>query len=203
MNTPVKIGVTGGIGSGKSLVCRIFALLGVPVYDADSRAKTIMTTDGIVVSAIKKEFGELSFNPDQTLNRAYLAGLIFADPERRAALNRIVHPRVHEDFERWANAHKDSRYVIEEAALLLEGKGRERLNSIVVVDAPEELRIQRVLQRDRHRSRADVERIIKSQMRDDERRGKADFVIVNDETCLVLPQVLTLHRHFSAEKTDL
>src|SRR5690606_14754484 len=102
---PMQVGITGGIGAGKSLVTRIFKTLGVPVYDSDSRAKYVMTTDGILISNIKKEFGELSFHPDGSLNRSYLSELVFRDEERLRKLNELVHPRVANDYEEWVAEH--------------------------------------------------------------------------------------------------
>jgi dephospho-CoA kinase len=98
---PLQVGITGGIGSGKSLICRIFLCLGAPVYDADSHAKNLMTTDGILVSNIKKEFGDLSYNTDGSLNRKYLSSTVFTHADKLDKLNSLVHPRVALDFARW------------------------------------------------------------------------------------------------------
>lgn len=198
MKSPLQIGITGGIGSGKSLVCKIFSLLGVPVYDADSHAKELMTTDGILISGIKKEFGDLSYNSDGTVNRIYLGELVFRDRAKLEKLNSLVHPRVGEDYKRWLAQHQDSAYVIKEAALLFEAKTNLTLDKIIVVYAPEELRIKRVLLRDPHRTAEQVKGIVEKQMPEDEKLNRADFVIVNDETKLVIPQVLRLHHMFSA-----
>lgn len=196
MNKPLQIGVTGGIGSGKSLVCRIFSLLGVPVYDADSRAKSIMTSDGILISHIKKEFGSLAYHADGSLNNAYLAQTVFSDAVRVKKLNELVHPAVAMDYSKWLSENRQSRYVVKEAALLFEAGSYTVLDKIVVVYAPEELRIKRVLQRDAHRNRQQVQEIINHQWSDEEKRKRADFVIVNDESQLVVPQVLKLHNLF-------
>src|SRR4051812_48778221 len=100
---PLQIGITGGIGSGKSLVSKIFHVLGVPIYDADSRAKNLMTTDGILVSQIEKEFGVLSYNSDGALNSAHISKLVFNNPDRLNVLNGLVHPRVAEDYKQWVD----------------------------------------------------------------------------------------------------
>lgn len=194
---PLQVGITGGIGSGKSLVCAIFNQLGVPVYDADSRAKYLMTTDGILVSQIKKEFGPLSLNPDGTLNRTYLSDIVFNDPHRLSVLNNLVHPRVGEDYKKWVAYHKNERYVLKEAALLYESQSYRSLDKIIVVYAPIPLRIERVLQRDGHRTKVQVESIIAKQMPDEEKVAKADYVIQNDESTLVIPQVVTLHKELA------
>lgn len=195
MKKPLQIGVTGGIGSGKSLVCHIFALLGVSVYDADSRAKTLMTTDGILVSQIKKEFGVLSFRSDGSLNREYLAEHVFSHPDKLALLNSLVHPRVGEDYSRWV-MEQPGRYVLKEAALLFEAKSNQALDKIIVVSAPEELRIKRVLQRDKHRTEQQVRDIIRNQLKEEEKLKLADYIIRNDESTPLIPQVLGLHEQF-------
>lgn len=198
MTRPLQIGITGGIGSGKSLVSRIFACLGISVYDADSRAKAVMTTDGILISAIRKEFGGLSYHADGSLNREYLARHVFNDPERLEVLNKLVHPRVADDYNRWLREHRSENYVLKEAALLYESGSYKLLDGVITVYAPEGLRIERVLQRDLHRSADQVKAIIRSQMSDEEKVKRADYVIHNDETHMVIPQVLELHSAFSS-----
>ncbi|MEY4930167.1 MAG: hypothetical protein RI909_891 [Bacteroidota bacterium] len=198
MRSPIQVGITGGIGSGKSLVCRIFQTLGVPVYDADSRAKKLMTTDGILIDQIKKEFGTLSYNEEGVLNRELLSKSVFNQPDKLARLNALVHPRVALDYNRWVSEQTDVKYCLKEAALLFESGSYQSLDKIIVVTASDELRIKRVLQRDSHRSKADVEGIIKNQMLQEEKVSKADFVIKNDESELVVPQVLKLHEWFNS-----
>jgi dephospho-CoA kinase len=195
VSVPTQIGVTGGIGSGKSVVCKIFNALGVPVYDSDSRAKILMTTDGILIEQIKKEFGTLSFYPDGALNRKFLSEQVFQDDAKRQVLDRLVHPRVAADYSNWVNTQSFA-YVVREAALLIETGSYKALNATIVVTAPDELRISRVLQRDTHRTKQMVKDIINSQMPQDEKKSKADFVIVNDGQTAILPQVLALHQQF-------
>jgi dephospho-CoA kinase len=197
LSTPLQIGITGGIGSGKSLICNIFRCLGVPVYDADSHAKELMTTDGILVSDIKKEFGVLSYSVDGGLNRNYLSKQVFNDPERLETLNKLVHPRVGVDFRKWVERKKRHPYILKEAALLYEVGSYESLDKVVVVYANEVLRIQRVLKRDPHRTADQVMAIIKNQMPEEEKLKRADFTILNDETVLLIPQVVSLHQRFS------
>lgn len=196
MRTPLQIGITGGIGSGKSLVCQIFKALGVWVYDADSRAKEVMTTDGILVSQIKKEFGVLSYRESGVLNREYLADAVFNNPEKLRALNELVHPRVKLDYEQWFSQHQSEPYVMKEAALMFEAKSNQLLDKIVVVSAPEALRIKRVLLRDAHRNEEQIKDIIHNQLAEQEKLKRADHIIVNDESQLVIPQVLQLHASF-------
>ena len=196
MKDVLQIGVTGGIGSGKSLVCKIFAQLGTAVYDADHHAKGLMTTDGILVFQIKKEFGDLSYYPDGSLNRTYLAETVFNDEEKLDRLNKLVHPRVADDYERWLNRHLDQAYVLKEAALLFESGSYRTLAKIIVVSAPESLRQKRVLLRDVHRTVGQFKAIVERQMPEEEKLKRADYIIVNDDASLVIPQVLRLHDRF-------
>jgi dephospho-CoA kinase len=195
-NRPLQIGITGGIGSGKSLVCKIFACLGVPIYDADSRAKSIMTTDGILVEQIKKEFGSLSYHEDGRLNREYLSAAVFNDADKLKRLNELVHPCVGADSEKWMEENATHPYLLREAALLFESGSFKNCDKIIVVTAPEALRVKRVLQRDKQRTEQEVIAIIRNQMTEEEKVKRADFVIHNNETELVVPQVLKLHEQF-------
>lgn len=196
MKTPLQIGITGGIGSGKSLVCKIFQQLGVPVYDADRHAKALMTTDGILISQIKKEFGDLSYHPDGNLNRAWLASHVFSDEGKLEKLNSLVHPRVAADYDKWVTHHAHEPYVIKEAALLFESGSFRLLDKIVVVSAPEGTRQKRVLKRDPHRNVEQFREIVEKQLPEEEKLKRADYLIVNDDTTMVIPQVLKLHEAF-------
>ncbi len=193
---PLQIGITGGIGSGKSIVCKIFSCLGAPVYDADSRAKSIMTTDGILRGQIKKEFGDLAYLSDGSLDRAYLSRVIFENQEKRNLLNQMVHPRVAADTERWLDQNQEASYVVREAALLIESGAYQNVDKVILVTAPEELRIKRVLARDPHRLREEIRKIIATQIPEEEKKKVADVVVYNDETQLLVPQILQLHNQF-------
>lgn len=192
----LQIGITGGIASGKSLICKMFNCLGVPSYDADSRAKRLMTTDGILVEAIKKEFGSLSYHSDGRLNRGFIRSIVFNDEKKLQTLNSLVHPRVATDYTEWVKSHAQQPYVIREAALLFESGSAKLQDKVIVVSAPEDLRIARVLKRDPQRSENEIKNIIKSQMSEEEKLKRADFVIFNDDTQMVIPQVLKLHQQF-------
>lgn len=194
---PLQIGITGGIGSGKSLVCRIFQCLGIPVYDADSHAKKVMTTDGILISQIKKEFGELAYHSDGSINRRLLSEEVFPKPARLKVLNALVHPRVATDYEKWINEHLQFPYVIKEAALLFESGANRSLDWIIVISAPEEIRIQRVLRRDKGRTIEQVNDIIAQQWGEEEKVKRANSVIKNDGSQLIVKQVIHLHEIFS------
>jgi len=156
-----------------------------------------MTTDTILIQQIQKEFGILSYNPKGVLNRKYLADTVFSDPTQLEKLNRLVHPRVATDYNNWVVSHSDARYVIKEAALLFESGSANALDKIIAVYAPKPLRIQRVLKRDDHRTEQAVKEVIQNQMNEEEKRDKADFVILNDDSVLIIPQVLQLHKQFS------
>ncbi|WP_017731296.1 dephospho-CoA kinase [Nafulsella turpanensis] len=193
----VKIGVTGGIGAGKSVVCRVFAALGIPVYDADTQAKRLLTEDPALVRQLKAHFGEASYAADGTLNRVYLANEVFKDEEKLVLLNSLVHPRVAVDFNKWLQRHEEAPYVIKEAALIFEAGSYKNLNAVVAVSAPEELRVRRTIIRDEHRNRQQVEEIIRKQLSEEERLSRADYKITNGDKSLVVPQVLRLHKQFS------
>jgi dephospho-CoA kinase len=196
LKKPIQIGITGGIGAGKSLVCKIFQTLGVPVYDADSHAKILMTTDGILVDQIKKEFGSLCYDEKGNLNRKLLSEIVFREEAKLQKLNSLVHPRVAFDYDRWLAGIKGKAYVIKEAALLFESESSKSLDKIILVTAPEEMRVTRVMKRDPHRTRAEVHKIIGNQMTEEEKLKRADIVIRNNETELVVPQVLKLHEQW-------
>ena len=196
------IGVTGGIGAGKSVVVSVFRCLGIPVYDADSHAKALMTTDRNLQEAIKKEFGTLSFTDQGLLNRAYLASQVFPDPEKLRKLNRLVHPRVAEDFEHWVEKQKSEPkipYVIKEAALLFESGSNRQPDKIIAVTAPDEVRKQRVQKRD-GRSPQEIEQIFERQMSQEEMIKRSDFMVLNDDRRLIIPQILKLNDIFQQLK---
>ena len=200
MALPLQVGITGGIGSGKSTVAKIFAALGVPVYDADSRAKLLMNTDSILMDQIKKEFGDAAYDKGQ-LNRKYLASQVFGNPERLKKLNGFVHPRVGNDYNAWVNRHANKKYVLKEAALLFEAGSAAYLDTIIVVTAPEALRIKRVVQRD-GRTEAEVIKIIREQWPQEKLLSLAQHEIRNDETLAVLPQVMRLHAMFTSKTVE-
>jgi dephospho-CoA kinase len=198
LKKPIQIGITGGIGSGKSLVCRIFQTLGVPVYDADSHAKILMTTDGILVDQIKKEFGSLCYDEKGNLNRKLLSEIVFREEAKLQKLNSLVHPRVAFDYDNWLARNTGKHYILKEAALLFEAGSFKLLDKIIVVAAPEQMRVSRVLKRDPQRTEEEVIRIIRNQMEEEEKLKRADFTIQNNETELVVPQVLKLHELFNS-----
>jgi dephospho-CoA kinase len=196
----LKVGLTGGIGSGKSLIRRIFSELGVPVYDADSAAKRIMIEDQTVKKSLAEVFGNEIIQTDGTINNKYLAEIIFGDKEKLEKINAIVHPAVHKDFENWAEK-QDAPYVLEEAAILFESRANRSMDKVITVCASEEIRIERVVKRDQVSREKVIERI-KSQMRDEEKVKLSDFVIYNDRDHIILPQVIDIHTHLMNNLTS-
>lgn len=190
---PLKIGITGGIGSGKSTVCQIFKILGIPVYSADDRAKWLMAHDPELKTSIRAEFGVESYTATGELNRSFLAEKVFSNPEAVAKINALVHPRVGKDFETWVE-NQSSPYVLKEAALIFESGGEKKLDAVINVSSPLKIRIARVLLRDPQRSEEQVNHIIDQQMPDEEKNSKADFVIKNSENKILIPQVLAIHQ---------
>ena len=190
-NNLLRIGITGGIGSGKSTVARIFSLLGVAVYNADERAKWLMAHDKKLISNIITQFGQDSYI-DGELNKQYLADKVFKDELLVKKLNAQVHPAVASDFADWSSNY-NSGYVLKEAALLFETKSYRELDATILVVSPIELRIKRIKKRDPQRSTEQIENIIARQMATAEALDLADYVIDNDDSKLLIPQVLELH----------
>ncbi len=193
-----KIGITGCIGSGKTTVSRIFMQLGVPVYDADSRAKWLMQQQSEVISGIKKLFGKEAYSASGELNRAVIAQKVFSSPALLQQLNAVVHPAVFKDFDDWSDAQSQAnhKYIIKEAALMFESDSYKHLDEVITVTAPSALRISRAMQRDNATREAVISRM-KNQMSEDEKRKRSQYEIKNDEENLLIPQVLKLHRLFS------
>ncbi len=176
----LKVGITGGIGSGKTTVCRMFESLGVPVYYADDRAKWLMRHDAELVLSLKASFGEEVYFKNGQINRAYLSQLVFNDKTKLATLNGLVHPAVFKDAEAWQmdQAKAGHAYSLKEAALLFESGSYKQLDKIIVVTAPQEIRIERVMQRDGVSAEQVLARI-RNQMPQEEKEAKADFLIQN------------------------
>ncbi|MFB9861886.1 dephospho-CoA kinase [Rufibacter immobilis] len=192
----LKIGITGGIGSGKSIVCKCFQLLGVPVYDSDTRAKWVMNHDPELREQLISAFGPETFDAQQNLNRPYLSQKVFHNTAELAKLNGMVHPQVRKDFYKWVEQHQQAPYILKEAALMFESNAYTQVDHVLTVSAPLSIRVTRTLQRDLHRNQAEVEAIIHKQLPEEERVRRAQFVLYNDDTQLVLPQVVQLHQNF-------
>lgn len=192
-----KIGLTGGIGSGKSAVANIFKVFGIPVFDADSEAKLIMEKDEQLVLSILKIFGKESYT-GKTLNRKYIANIVFNDPEKLKQLNALVHPAAIQAAADWMS-QQTAPYALKEAALLFESNSARYLDYVIGVFAPQNLRIKRVMERD-NVSREQALARMNQQMDEEKKMKLCDFVVVNDEQQLVIPQVLELHEKFLSEE---
>ena len=191
----LKIGITGGIGSGKTTVCQIFELLGVPVFYADAAAKEVMHTDEELMKGIIGTFGVQSFSQEGILNRKYIADLVFNDKKALEMLNALVHPAVFRAFDSWLLKFADRPYVLKEAALLFESESYRMCTHSILVKAPEALKIRRVMERD-HITEAEVQLRMARQFTDEQKERLADYTILNDELHLLIPQVLKLHELF-------
>ncbi|WDF67804.1 dephospho-CoA kinase [Sphingobacterium oryzagri] len=196
----IKIGITGGIGSGKSYVAKVFQALGVPFYNADKEAKDLMNTSAKIRSALTETFGAEVYAQDGMLDRAYLSELVFKDQQKLERLNAIVHPAVIKHGQDWA-AKQTFPYSLKEAALLFESGSYTSLDYTLLVTAPEPVRIARVINRDAVNEQQVRDRINK-QMPEDDKVALADFVIVNDGQEPLLPQVLRLHTFFLNASED-
>jgi len=191
----VRVGLTGGIGSGKSTVAQIFEVLGIPVYYADIAAKRLMNEDPQLISAITTIFGKQAY-VNNILDRKYISSIVFSEPTKLALLNSIVHPATKKDGEAWMQ-QQTSPYAIHEAALIFEAKVTERLDKVIGVSSPIELRIKRAMERDKVSS-DEVLRRMEQQLDEDLKMSKCDFILVNDEQQLLIPQVLDLHEKLIA-----
>ena len=198
----LRIGLTGGIGSGKSTVAQIFEVLGIPVYYADIAAKRLMNEDAELRSAITTIFGEQAY-VNNILDRKYISSIVFSDPAKLTSLNSLVHPATKKDGESWMHQQTTS-YAIHEAALIFEAKVSERLDHVIGVSSPLELRIKRSMERDKV-NRNEVLKRMAQQLDEDLKISKCDFVLINDEQQLLIPQVLDLHEKLitlSKQKND-
>jgi dephospho-CoA kinase len=189
-----KIGITGSIGSGKSTVTQMFAALGIPIYDADSRAKHLMISDPNLITQIKHLFGDQAYLPSGELNRAHIASIAFQQPTILAQLNALVHPAVFSDFDRWS-MEQSAAYLIKEAALMFESDSYKQMDEVIVVTAPEELRISRTIIRD-HITREAVLSRMNNQLSQEEKLLRGQYEIRNNEQELLIPQVIALHQQF-------
>jgi dephospho-CoA kinase len=188
-----KIGITGGIGSGKTTVCEIFKLLGVPVFHADDEAKNLQNNDLHIKELLIKLFGRHIYSPDGMLDRKKLAGLIFNDSDALAKVNSIIHPAVRKCFLKWIDNHQDAYYILYEAAILLESRYASDFERTILVLADEKVRIERVIKRD-HVSEELVKQRINNQMPEAEKIKMVDFIIENSNEKLLFPQIIELDK---------
>jgi dephospho-CoA kinase len=196
----LKVGITGGMGSGKSTVCNIFSLLGIPIFYADDEAKKLYDTNKDLKSSIIKHFGT-SVYPHGVFDRKIMKSLILNDPQKLTLLNELVHPKVREATEEWIQMQQ-APYIIKEAALLIESDSYKQMNEIIFVDSPIELRMKRIMQRDQL-DENQIKQLIDAQMSINEKKQYATQTIINDEKHLLIPQVLSLHHLFLTKCAEL
>jgi len=192
----LRVGITGGIGSGKTTVCSIFEKLGVPVYYADPRAKDLVNTNQELQNKIINAFGQNSFI-EGAYNRAFIASIVFSDKVKLDLLNSIIHPFVLNDWKSFCLEHAQSPYIIKEAAIMLETESKNSVDHIVLVHAPLETRIKRIHERDKV-SEAEIKARIESQMSEEEKMKLADSIVYNDQSHSLIEQVLALHKKFNS-----
>jgi dephospho-CoA kinase len=186
----LKVGITGGIGSGKSVVAKIFSTLGIPVYESDQRAKWLIEYNKDIVSEIRDFLGNEAYNEDGKYDKVFVSKAVFQNEELLRKLNQIVHPRVRQDFEDWVLL-QNAPFVLKEAAIMSRNAG---LDKIIVVHSPKDLRIKRLLKRDTHRNLSEIEKVISNQKTEKEFLEMADFVINNDDRELLIPQVIEVYK---------
>lgn len=191
----LKIGITGGIGTGKTTACKLFEQYNIPVYYADDRAKWLMNNDETLRAGLIEHFGKEVFDKNQQLNRAYLGNIIFQDERQLEVINRLVHPAVKLDSEAWQleQAKKNVPYTLKEAALLFESGSYQYLDKIIVVTAPQQLRIERVMKRDNCTQEQVLARMSK-QLPQEQKEVRADFLLHNIELPQLKEQVALLHQ---------
>ena len=195
----IKIGITGGIGTGKTFVCKIFETLGVPVFYADEEAKLLIHSNPEINKAIINTFGEEAYQ-NGIYNRDYIAKIVFNDSNKLKKLNEIVHPVLKEQFNKWCK-NQDYPYCLKETALLFETGSDKELDRVVVVDAPDELRISRILKRDPFRKEEEIKSIFKKQWSQKKKIQMGQNIIQNDGQKMLIPQVLSLHSFFLSLST--
>jgi dephospho-CoA kinase len=193
LSAMLRIGLTGGIGSGKSTVAKIFEVLGIPVYYADAASRRLMNEEPELVKEIIRHFGDKSYIEGK-LNRPYIASIVFNNAEKLALLNAISHPATIEDANKWMQ-QQTTPYIIKEAALIFESGSAEHLDAVIGVYAPAPLRIKRTMDRDQV-TQEEVKKRMERQINEELKMKLCDHIIVNDEQQLVVPQVMALHKKF-------
>lgn len=187
------VGITGGIGSGKSTVCRVFKLLGVPVFEADLAAKKLYDTNEELKHGLIRLFGEKIYTPDGRLDRKKLASVIFNNDLHLARVNELVHPIVRNEFSKWLENYKSSPYVIHEAAILFESGFYKMMDFSILVSAPEEQRLERVIARD-GATKEMVKKRMEKQWPDEKKQKLADRVLINDNKNLIIPEIIQIDK---------
>lgn len=191
----LKVGITGGIGSGKTQVCQVFETLGIPVFNADTAAKKIMETDNELVKQITKLLGAEAYI-NGIINRSWLSSILFQDEKKRTALNAIVHPAVIAFGQEWMNSQQ-AAYVLKEAALFFETGSNKEMDYMIGISAPVDLRLKRAMKRD-HLDEITIKQKMAAQMDEKEKMMRCQFIILNDDETAIIPQVLSIHQQLLA-----
>lgn len=189
-----KVGITGGIGSGKTIATKVFDILGIPIYNADSKAKEIIRTNAKIQQQLIENYGKEIFLDNGILNKQKLSSIIFNNEKERQKVNSIIHPVVIDDYNNWTKNYSNCNYIIKEAAILFESGAYKDLDFIITVCSPIELRIQRIVLRDKI-SKSLIEKKIQSQLSDKEKIKLSDFVIHNNNKDLIINQILKIHNN--------
>lgn len=187
----LKIGITGGIGGGKTTVCNFFRILGIPVFSADIEAKYLINNDINLKLQLIEAFGKEIYHENGEINKAVFSKIIFSDKKELEKSNSIIHPAVNEHYKKWCNKYKELKYTLKEAAILFESGTYKNVDFIITVTAPIEQRIERALKRDKI-SRELIEKKIKNQLSDEYKIKNSDFVVYNDDNRLIIPQILEI-----------
>ena len=190
MKKPYKIGLTGGIGAGKSTISQIFKSIGIAIFNSDSYAKELLINDKYIIRKIVQKFGD-NIQKNDIIDKEKLSQIVFSDKEKLAQLNQIIHPKVKLKFESWVK-QQTSHYIIKESALLFETNTHQLLDKIILVKAPVDIRIQRVCKRD-NRTKEEVEKIINNQIDPNSITNEADYIINNNEQTLLTPKIIRIH----------
>ncbi len=188
----LKIGITGGIGSGKSSVCRIIKNFGIPVFTTDDVGRELLNKDKKLIRKVKKIFGEEMYFTDGSLDRERLAAVVFNDPKELERISEMIHPLVQKKFEKWCSQYNKSPYILKEAAILFETGHYHDLDKVIHVFAPKSQRINRVIKRD-NTTKEKVEKRMRFQYSDEERNRLADYIVMNEDGIDLLPEVMELH----------
>ena len=188
----LKVGITGGIGSGKTIICQIFNTCGIPTYDADQRAKWLMNHSSQLIRQIMTHFGNESYTENGHLNKEFLSSVVFNDAKQLEKLNELVHPEVGKDYSAWLMEHSNKPYTIKEAAIMYESGSDQLLDKIITVFAPKPVRIRRVQERNGWEI-AEIEARMSKQLPEIEKLRRADFVIMNDGSKSLIKQVTYIH----------
>jgi len=194
----LKVGITGGIGSGKTLVCKIFSQLDVPVYNADDAAKRLTVSNSVIHQKYLELFGNQIYFDDGALNKILLSQLIFNDQTLLEKVNAIVHPVVVADFYEWSEKNKNFKYGLQEAAILFESGVYKNMDAIITVYAPEETRIKRILLREKT-SEENIQARMSKQWSDEEKISRSQFVIDNSDGQFIIPQILKIHKRLKMD----